>query len=208
MRDAPIYNSIRNDVLRTYPGIAYYHSFEHIALITGLFEDDYGEFMELPNWRKGFEPSDNIYDITLTALLFHDIVYVVGRQDNEERSAEYALKYLRERNLFSEHELSLIKDIILYTKMEHGVGTPLMQLVHDLDWIGFSSYALLCGNDALLMNEALRDGYTKEQYYRGQVKFLTFYSKRDIYESPFYRKFNDHARANMQKFLTDFCHGH
>lgn len=208
MHNAPVYNSIRNDVLKRYPDGTYYHSVRHIENITSLFNSKYDELMELPNCREGFESKDNIYDITMTALLFHDVVYVVGRQDNEEKSVDYAFQYLRAKHLLNEHELSLVKDIILYTKMVHGVGTPVKQLVHDLDWIGFSSYASLCANDVFLKKEAMRDGYTEEQYHHGQVKFLTFYANKDIYESPFYRKFNDHAKENIKKFLKEFYGGH
>lgn len=108
MYNAPVYNLIKKDVLSRYPDRNYYHGVGHIEKITDLFNFRYDDFLKFPNFKSGFKDGDNIYDITMVALLFHDIVYKVGRKDNEEKSVDYALEYLNKRKLFGEYEYYLI----------------------------------------------------------------------------------------------------
>lgn len=79
----------------------YYHNLDHLSLM--LSE------------AKRFENRINDYDSVCYAIWFHDIIYDPLRGDNEERSADYAKKFLV-RIKFENKRIKKVEQLILRTK--------------------------------------------------------------------------------------------
>jgi predicted metal-dependent HD superfamily phosphohydrolase len=86
----------------------------------------------------------------LLALLFHDAVYVAGRNDNEAKSAELAERTIAELSEVPADERGRIAQMILLTASHHAVSAPspdaMRMLDIDLailgaDWPVYKSYA-------------------------------------------------------------------
>jgi predicted metal-dependent HD superfamily phosphohydrolase len=106
----------------------HYHDLRHIeeALELGRFS----YYNQVPTSRSHDNPG---YRALLWAILFHDVVYVPGRKDNEVLSAEEALQRLKETNLKS--ELVQIKELIEWTRTHDRktAKTPLLRAMFDAD---------------------------------------------------------------------------
>lgn len=103
-----------------------------------------------------------------TAALLHDIIYHVGRKDNEERSAEFARGYLPKIG-YSVKQADKVAELILATKMPQMPKNLLEKIICDAD------LNVLGGDDFLNWNERLRNewGIKKgEGWYAAQVEFL------------------------------------
>lgn len=64
------------------------------------------------------------------AIWFHDLVYTVGREDNEERSIQHTIPLIKKLNCVSE---SKVKRLILATKHNKDLKNEDEQLIADLD---------------------------------------------------------------------------
>jgi len=74
--------------------------------------------------------------LVFLALLFHDAVYVAGRNDNEAQSARLAREVLEANTSLTEDELRAIEALILATKDHHaraGVAGPDEATLLDID---------------------------------------------------------------------------
>ncbi len=88
-----------------------YHSWSHVEDV----EHWYQEVARGPGWKKPRE--------TFIAILFHDAIYVAGRQDNEERSAQLAVEQV-ERHLAGQPlDTARISALIRLTA-RHGALSP------------------------------------------------------------------------------------
>lgn len=71
-----------------------------------------------------------------TAALLHDIVYVIGRKDNEEKSAEVAARFLPAIGYSPQHA-EKIKQLILATKFPANPSEYLEKVLCDADVANF-----------------------------------------------------------------------
>lgn len=114
-------------------------------------------------------------DEQVWAIWLHDLVYEPGADDNEERSAELAVEWLRNTPWFC--GLPLIERIILDTK-DHVPHHERSALVIDLDLLGFA--------DKWLEYRATTDSIRREfkhlndqEWLEGRIAFLGKMKMRD-----------------------------
>ena len=212
--NTPLFTAWKDDVLSLYPNPElYYHSTPHINRML----DDMQAAMPLiittypTTWGTGFIEGTNILDLTLMAILFHDIVYKTGSHDNELLSAVYATGYLSRKAVGDMAEYTTIAQLIMSTHKSADMtkATPIQKVLHDLDWIAFSDEALMGHNAPLLYNEATRDGYLPHEIIAGQVTFFESLQGKDIYYSDLFVQHNKQAQKNIyQKLLELNCGCH
>jgi len=131
--------------------------------------------------KLAYHNKEHIYDVTVTAMKYglreklsyeniyllgtagvlHDIVYVNGRTDNEERSAEFAQSILPHLG-YSSEQIQTISDLILATKIPTFPKNKLEMILcdSDIDNIG--------RDDFFDKAELLRKewGYDKDKWYK------------------------------------------
>lgn len=184
--------------IKLYPDKRYYHSGEwhinNMLIDLSTFWSDFEDEFEFDE-----KTEDCLFKIAQLTILFHDIVYRVGAKDNEEKSAEFA------RNVLSKYKYAdEVCDLILSTKIDNKVfDTPLKKIIHDLDWKGFMFYDDLCINEEKLKAEALRDGFTEEKFYEGQLAFYKKIVKKNLYTTSTFHVFNVKAKRNIQKRINE-----
>lgn len=184
--------------IRLYPDKKYYHSGEwhinHMLIdLTTFWNDFVNEF--------GFNKKEEkkLFEIAKLVILFHDIVYKVGAKDNEEKSSEFARKELPKYKYIED-----VCELILSTKIDNKkFDTPIKKIIHDLDWNGFMFYDNLCINEEKIKNEALRDGFTEEEFIKGQLKFYKKISKIKLYHTNLFYVFNTKAKRNILKRIDE-----
>jgi predicted metal-dependent HD superfamily phosphohydrolase len=129
---------------------------------------------------------------------FHDVIYVVGRADNEARSADWFVSYARGRGL-DEASAERGRELILFTRDHQGAVTddPLWPLLNDVD-LGvlvaaphaYERYA----QDVWREYAAVA---TRERYVLGRTAFLTAMRARPIFLTPAMRALEPRALGNI-----------
>lgn len=172
-----------------------YHSWSHVEDVLCRYE----EVARGPGWEGPRE--------VLLAVVFHDAVYVAGRKDNEEKSAELAAAQV-ERHLGEEQvDVARVTELIRLTA-RHGALAPsdvdpeaALFLDCDMAILG-SEPALFAAYD-----EAIREEYAavpRELYDAGRHQFL-----RRLLEAPriflsdfFHARRDAQARENLRRALV------
>lgn len=165
-----------------------YHNFTHIAAMLDL-SDQYAAQLQ----QK---------DVVDLAIFYHDVIYNPLRKDNEERSAQRAVRELKQMR-FSKDKIQLVETYILATK------------THDL--IGFDSesdLAYLLDFDLSVLGADWETYYIYSQnirkeyhvypdfmYDAGRAKVLQhFLNKSTIYWTKAFRKKREtQARKNIEQ---------
>jgi len=164
----------------------YYHNLNHIQ-----------------NFLKFITKNQNNIQIVKTlkmAVWFHDVIYDTKVQDNEEKSALYANKSLKELHVTPEI-ISQVELLILATKTHESFSKNKdseIFLDGDLLILGsseetFDRYA-----------ESIRKEYSwvsDEKYRVGRIKVLEDFLKRDriYFTDETYDKFEKYARSNIKR---------
>lgn len=130
------------------------------------------------------------------ALWFHDAVYDTRRTDNEERSAEWAVKFLGESKV-RQVIINRIARLIMVTKKHtpHDADAALMTDV-DLSILGAQSHVF---NQ---YDTDIRREYCwvpDEQFRQGRVQVLkSFFELSELYNTGYFReKYEQQARLNL-----------
>lgn len=181
-----------NAIIRAYASTQrHYHNLEHIYNMLQLIDE-----VELEEGEK---------EVVQLATFFHDVVYVPGRKDNEEISADYATKVLTILNIIPALQ-EKVKSLILQTKNHHS-NEPLDRLIQvflDID------LAVLGSGEKLY--EAYSNGIRKEfhamdksKYLKGRKLFLESMLSSDfIYHTPEFRnQLETNARINLENELAE-----
>ena len=103
-----------------------------------------------------------------TAALLHDIIYVIGRNDNEERSAEFAREYLPKIGYLGK-QAEEVGELILATKMPQTPKNLHEKIICDAD------LNVLGRDDFFRWNKKLRNELVIQEgagWYRGQIEFF------------------------------------
>ena len=135
------------------------------------------------------------------AIWFHDAVYDTHRDDNEERSAAWARKYLAERGA-NAAAVQRIVDMILATRThEPGDGDAPLMVDVDLGILGASPAAFEA------YDAAIRKEYRwvpEAQYRKGRADVLRrFLTRPNIYTTPTFRNaYEDRARSNLESGIA------
>ncbi len=166
----------------------YYHTIYHIYDIIENFAKNKNKFLdEFPNLNL---------EILTDAIIFHDIIYIPGNNDNEEKSVELYNRY----NNFNKQ----VSQVIISTKI--GVTefkTPEEKVMHDLDWFGFSEAQMMVENENKIFLEAFNAGFNKNVIIENQLKFYKSIENINIYQTKTFSKYNSFAIKNIKNRIFD-----
>ncbi len=157
-----------------------YHNYAHLLdvfdVVTKL-----GEKEKLSN-----------HDVFLlqTATLLHDIVYVKGRTDNEEKSVEFARSFLPSFG-YLKQDIDIVCDLILVTNLKMEPKTKLEKIIRDADIDN------LRREDFFEKTECLRkeQGVDKNEWYSSYA--LDFLRNIKFYTTPDYSSGNSIFKKNL-----------
>jgi predicted metal-dependent HD superfamily phosphohydrolase len=177
-----------------------FHTLEHLHY---MFER-MNEFMAQNRW---FEDLKIDRDLMAYGIIFHDWVYTPGAKDNEERSADHAMLWMKA------HELGWngpIEDMIMSTK-EHlpvpmtGIVNTHSGLLMDLDlshlgdpnWEGYTTRARQVAQEFVPICGVTAFHEGRKAWIKSMLELETLYSTR--YFKALYDK---QAKENLQKELN------
>ncbi len=165
----------------------HYHTLNHL-------ENLLNQLSEVKNEIKD-------WNCILFTLFYHDIIYKATKSDNEEKSADFALKIMTELSV-SNFMIDNCKNQILATKT-HSINSDSdtnFFIDADLsvlgqDWNSYSSYYKNVRKEYSI--------YPNILYNPGRKKVLKhFLAMEKIFKTDyFYQKFEANARLNVQKEL-------
>jgi predicted metal-dependent HD superfamily phosphohydrolase len=160
-----------------------YHGLMHIAKMT--------ELAKMCNVT--------LSDTQLLDIFFHDVVYIPGATDNEEKSAQFAIKFLTGQPDIDKQTISKVSQIILDTK-DHKPTIEESKAVIDLDLAG-----LAMDWDIYIENfNAIQWEYkslSDVEFAKGRIKFINEYINRpNIFVGPLgIGDMDKYAKQNLQK---------
>ncbi|HZP86809.1 MAG TPA: hypothetical protein VFB54_08300 [Burkholderiales bacterium] len=133
------------------------------------------------------------------ALWFHDAIYVAGARDNEDRSVELFRSLAPAADA---HLADHITALILATKHTARAETGDCGYMVDIDLAGFG----VSWDEFMRKGAELRDEYatqSDDEYYRGQVSFLTQLKARPAFycTSHFRTRYEAKAQENLQRLI-------
>ncbi|MHA4845823.1 HD domain-containing protein [Flavitalea antarctica] len=165
----------------------YYHNPKHLESL----------FFELDPIKNNIDD----WEIVIFAIAYHDIIYNVLRQDNEERSAEIATKRLETFGMEKER-IDLCREMIVNTK------THQVSKTGDVNFFTDADLAILgkLPKEYLSYASAVRKEYKIYPdlvYKPGRAKVLEHFLAKDrIYHSDlFYSRYEIAARENLSREL-------
>ncbi|MBN2052343.1 HD domain-containing protein [Candidatus Woesearchaeota archaeon] len=103
-----------------------------------------------------------------TAALLHDVVFVKGAKDNEEKSAEFAKPYLVKLG-YTSGQIEKISELILATKIPTSPRNKLEMIICDADVDNLGREDFLKRGEEVRQELGIAD---KKKWYDIQVKFL------------------------------------
>lgn len=168
-------------------GRLWYHNYQHILDIF-----DFAKKHDISLNRK-----------QRLAIWFHDCIYIVGMNDNEQSSAEFALLMLQNIKLepFDQYE---IYKMILNTADHQCDNLVLSQeacIVMDLDLFNLT----LSWDEFVIYGELARKEYEIDhnEWYTARSKFfLPFLQREHIFRSDFFKdKFEEQAKKNLYQLI-------
>ncbi|WP_024769897.1 HD domain-containing protein [Aquimarina macrocephali] len=163
----------------------YYHNLSHL-------EHLYHKLIEVKNDIKD-------WNMILFALFYHDYIYNVLKQDNEEQSAKKATEILHSLSI-DKHQIHLCKEIILATKGHH------VSENNDINHFTDADLSIL-GSDWKNYEIYYKNVRKEYKYYpdfmynKGRIKVLNhFINMPAIFKSEyFYKRFEANAKQNLQQ---------
>lgn len=148
----------------------------------------------------------DISDVQIAAWYFHDSVYEIGAEDNEEKSALLFKSYNEKYNLgFSSDEIITVTQIILDTK-KHVSTCEASKLILDIDLFIFGSTFEVFKEYRKEIEMEYRSFYTDEEIKEGTILFFNeiINSGRAIYNTTYFEKHESNAKNNILQFLKEY----
>lgn len=173
-----------------------YHNLDHIEEVLRWIE-----------MRELVYPDGKVnYAALKLAVFYHDVIYVIGAKDNEEKSAEYAARDLRRMKVPEMYIAQVVMDIMDTRHMAEPV-THEGKLMVDADL-----YSLAGSFDGVRTNTlhlVAESGLPKDVFAKGTIAFLTSLMRREaIYRSRHTEKEEAAARRNIAQlipFMQEFA---
>ncbi len=172
----------------------YYHNLQHIQQML----DDASEMKSLAkSWTA-----------VQCAIWFHDVVYIPGANDNEERSAAYARTALEKMGLCQLADQ--VEEMILATKLQAAAVADFdTQILLDADLAILGSPSQTYQQYA----QAIRREFAfvpLPKYCRGRIQILSQFLQRPqiYYSDHFYDKYEAPARKNIQHEISQLNNRH
>ena len=164
----------------------HYHNLTHLESLT----------QQLIALQSNFEN----WDVIVSSIVYHDVVYNVRKNDNEEKSAEYATKKLKEFS-FPDSLTQRCASLILSTK-KHEDADRETNLFTDADLSILGSSSSDYKNYALQIRKEYRV-YPDFLYNSGRKKVLNhFLNMKMIFKSnEFGERYEKRARLNLLEEL-------
>jgi uncharacterized protein len=162
-----------------------YHNFNHVIDVYSATQR-YGAMENVPR--------EDMFMLG-TAAMLHDIIYVSGRKDNEEMSAEFAARYLPKIG-YDTRQVEKVSGLILATKMPTNPQNHLEEIICDSDVDNLGR------DDFFLKGEMVRIemGVTDDQeWYRIQLKFL---ESHKYYTKSAKETRNEGVKKNIRKLYN------
>lgn len=174
-------------ILRYNESHRHYHNLKHI-------EACLSEYKEVENLLQ------NPFEVWL-ALWFHDVIYDPRGKDNEDLSAEYAVRALE--GVLSSGSLELVSDLVKATKHEKPAS------FHDEGYIMDIDLTIL-GKDIATFDEYERNirleykWVPENRFNKGRANILRGFLERDsIYQTEYFKaKYEENARKNLAKSVS------
>ncbi|MDX1685738.1 MAG: hypothetical protein R3275_10920 [Saprospiraceae bacterium] len=165
----------------------HYHNLSHLEYLLGWYE-------KLRN--KLTDPEAFIF-----AIFYHDIIYDVCRDDNEDRSADLAEKRMTQLNV-PQSTIDLCRDHIMATQGHLPTSDPDTNYFIDIDIsvLGEDPELFLKYSQQIRLEHSHRDD---EEFWKARKVFFESYLNRDhIFATEEFRKSHeDQARRNMKKMM-------
>ncbi len=134
------------------------------------------------------------------AIWFHDCIYEVGAQDNEERSRDWFLE--KSEGCLNSRLRTIVAKLIMDTSLNGVPDSKDGKLLADIDLTSFGlPWHKYIKDSTDVQHELMANNITGSD--AGKRKFLTsLMEKENIYYSMYYRKyFEQTAQINIQKHL-------
>ncbi len=170
-----------------------YHNLKHIERMLTQLKTDYLSLYNDP--------------FVAYAVIMHDVVYVPGASDNEQRSCDKALDLIKDYkdidgNPIDGETIDLVKAIIMATDhKEKSYNTTTPAIIADIDLVGLADdYCtfVFTGNDIMLEAKCSLDDFVI-----GRTKFfLSMLNKTPIFQTPKYQNLELIARHNMTTWIN------
>ena len=134
MKQLPECQLILDKLLNELPKHLHYHTIDHTL--------DVYESVTTIAKLEGVNSSD--FRLLQIAAIYHDVGYLIEKQNHEEHSCDMARKYLTQYN-YSFEDINAICLIIMATKMPQNPKTHLEEIIcdADLDYLGRSDFFIL-----------------------------------------------------------------
>ena len=170
-----------------------FHNFSHI-------NDGLEIIKELPDSIK-------VNDTQLIAWLFHDIVYKIGSDTNEEDSATYFLNfYVNYKYLFSVLNINTVDvvDIILDTKDHKQERSKNSDVILDVDLSCLAGSYDRFKKGRINVLKEYKTLYKKEALKEGTLQFLESIGKSNIFITEHFKKmYEKEAKTNILKYKEE-----
>lgn len=150
------------------------------------------------------DPTTPHRDAIELAIWFHDVIFEIGAKDNEDRSR----LFFREQStgLLPESLISRVSGLIMATRHSALEDDPTARYVVDVDLSSFGLHweAFLQNSMALRMEEVLVED---EAYYTAKRNFMEglLARSRMFQTDHFYQTHESTARANIARYLAEYC---
>jgi predicted metal-dependent HD superfamily phosphohydrolase len=170
------------DIIEAWSGEGrFYHAIAH--LIHGL---------------KALEAHGPDIGLVRLAWFFHDAIYIVGRADNEARSADWFGAYADRQGL-DEARVSRGRELILLTRDHQGAATgdPLWPVMNDVDLAIFAAPPATYQAYADNVWREYQGIVTREQFVLGRSAFMAAFRARPIFVTEAMKPSEPLAHANI-----------
>lgn len=137
------------------------------------------------------------------ALWYHDFIYNPQRNDNEEKSAAYALGVAKSL-LLPEDFCRKVRDLILATKHDRISSDPDGRLMADIDLASLEKpWKEFERNSKLIRKEY--DFLSNKDFAAGRIKFFqSLLARESIYSTPYLKKeYEKQACRNLQRTIVN-----
>ncbi len=181
--DSKLINELWSDIYSHYTSSTrHYHNLKHLDHLT---DELFPVREEITDWSE-----------VVFAIAYHDIVYKINKNDNEEKSAAHAEKVLTD--LLKASQVDKCKRLIVATKTHAVSGEPDINYFTDADLAIFGASS----NNYRVYKEQIRKEYELVPeiiYKNGRKKVVEHFLKMNrIYKTDyFFTKYEQQARLNL-----------
>ena len=137
------------------------------------------------------------------AIWFHDIIYVIGNNDNEEKSAQVAKNFCQ-KNISTQAFSHQVESHILATKHTFPSENSDSQYVADIDMSILGQSPDVFDRYEFQVYQEYSSFYSLADYQKGRISFLKTVLEHPIYSTGYFKnKYEQSAKINIQKSIQN-----